>query len=51
MKYILYIYVLEAKKNLSESTNLIAISNVPLNIILPKLTVENLKLIAKSHKL
>jgi hypothetical protein len=30
---------------------LIAISNISLNIILPKLTIENLKLIAKCHKL
>ena len=51
MKYIFYTYVLEAEKKLLESTDLIAISNIPLNIILPKLTVENLKLIAKSHKL
>ena len=51
MKYVFYTYVLEAEKKLLESTDLIAISNIPLNIILPKLTVENLKLIAKSHKL
>jgi hypothetical protein len=51
MKYIFYTYLLEAEKFLLESTDLIAISNIPLNIILPKLTVENLKLIAKSHKL
>jgi len=51
MKYFFYTYVLEAEKFLLESTDLIAISNIPLNIILPKLTVENLKLIAKSHKL
>ena len=44
-------YVLEAEKSLLESTDLISILNIPLNIILPKLTVENLKLVAKSHKL
>ena len=51
MKYIFYAYALEAEKIILGSTNLIAISNIPLNIILPKLTVENLKLIAKSHNL
>ena len=51
MKYIFYTYVLEAEKSLLESTDLIFISNIPLNIILPKLTVENLKLVANSHKL
>ena len=51
MKYTFYKYVLETEKNLFESTDLIAISNISWNIILPKLTVENLKLIAKSHKL
>ena len=44
-------YVLEAEKSLLESTDLISILNIPLNIILPKLTVENLKLVANSHKL
>ena len=47
MKYLFYTYVLEAEKSLLESTDLISISNIPLNIILPKLTVENLKLVAK----
>jgi hypothetical protein len=51
MKYTFYTYVLETEKNLFESTDLIAISNISWNIILSKLTVENLKLIAKSHKL
>jgi len=51
IKYTFYTYVLETEKNLFESTDLIAISNISWNIILPKLTVENLKLIAKSHKL
>ena len=51
MKYIFYAYVLEAEKIILESTNLIAISNIPWDIILPKLTVENVKLIAKSHNL
>ena len=51
MKYIFYTYALETEKNLFESTDLIAISNIPLNIILPQLTVDNLKLIAKCHNL
>jgi hypothetical protein len=51
MKYIFYTYALETEKNLFESTNLIAISNIPLDIILPQLTVENLRLIAKCHNL
>ena len=51
MKYIFYTYALETEKNLFESSDLIAISNIPLNIILPQLTVENLKLIAKCHNL
>ena len=50
-KYTFYTYVLETEKNLFESTDLIAISSIPLNIILPQLTVENLKLIAKCHNL
>ena len=53
MKYVFYKYVLESEKLqiLLESTDLITISNISFNIILPKLTVENLKLIAKNHKL
>ncbi len=50
-KYSFYTYILETEKNLFESTDLIAISNIPLDIILPQLTVENLKLIAKCHNL
>ena len=52
-KYLFYTYVLESEKShiLLESTDLIAISNISLNIILPNLTIENLKLIAKCHKL
>ena len=44
MKYSFYKYVLESEKlqTLLESTDLIAISNISFNIILPKLTVENL---------
>ncbi len=53
MKYLFYKHILESEKSefFLESTDLIAISNIPLNVILPKLTVENLKLIAKNHKL
>jgi hypothetical protein len=51
MKYVCYTYVLVAEKKLLQSKDLIAISNIPLNIILPKLTVKNLKLIIMSHKL
>ena len=51
VKYSFYTYVLETEKHLFESTDLIAISNIPLDIILPQLTVENLRLIAKCHNL
>jgi hypothetical protein len=51
VKYSFYTYVLETEKHLFESTNLIAISNIPLDIILSQLTVENLRLIAKCHNL
>jgi len=52
-KYLFYTYVLESEKShiLLESTDLIAISDISLNIILSKLTIEILKLIAKCHKL
>lgn len=51
MKYIFYTYALETEKNLFESTGLIAISNTPFHIVLPQLTVDNLKLIAECHNL
>ncbi len=53
MKYLFYKYILESEKSqiFLESTDLIAISNIPLSVILPKVTVENLKLIANAHKL
>ena len=49
-KYLFYTYVLESEKShiLLKSTDLIAISNISLNIILPQ---ENLKFIAKCHTL
>jgi len=50
-KYCFYTYVFETEKNLDESTDLIAILNIPFNIILPQLTIENLKLIAKYHNI
>jgi len=50
-KYTFYTYVLDTEKILFESTDLIAISNISLNIILLQLTIENLKLITKCHNL
>ena len=53
MKYLFHSYIPESEKShiLLESNDLIAIPSIPLNIILSKLTVENLKLISKAHNI
>jgi len=53
MKYLFYSYIPESEKSyiLLESKDLIVIPSIPLNIILSKLTVENLKLISKAHNI